>query len=86
MQLSSQNFQNGSPIAGEFAFERIARGKNGLEVPDGLRQGVNDFTGWFLRTAPTRRATYFGYDGPRSPLEQLRRSPLHIYPLRGRRG
>jgi len=44
------------------------RGKPGPDVPGhgGLRQGVNDYTGWFAGD-PEMAGTYFGYDGPCPP-------------------
>jgi len=44
------------------------RGKPGPDVPGhpGLRQGVNDYTGWFAGD-PDMAGTYFGYDGPCPP-------------------
>jgi Raf kinase inhibitor-like YbhB/YbcL family protein len=53
----------------------MARGKKGPEAPDGLRQGVNDFTGWFANDA-NMKGTYFGYDGPAPPWND---SVVHHY-------
>ncbi len=81
MKLSSQSFQNRSPIAGEFAFERIARGKNGLsKVPDGLRQGVNDFTGWFCERPQHEGQPTLDMAAPAPPWNNS--VVLHPYTLR----
>ncbi|MDR2016575.1 MAG: YbhB/YbcL family Raf kinase inhibitor-like protein [Burkholderiales bacterium] len=45
------------------------RGKPGPETslaPDGMRHGINDFTGWFSGD-PDMRGDYYGYDGPCPP-------------------
>jgi Raf kinase inhibitor-like YbhB/YbcL family protein len=47
----------------------------GARSPDGLRQGVNDFTGWFAND-PNMKGTYFGYDGPAPPWND---SVVHHY-------
>jgi Raf kinase inhibitor-like YbhB/YbcL family protein len=41
--------------------------RNGIE----LRQGLNDFTGWFAND-PAMAGDYFGYDGPCPPWNDLR--------------
>jgi Raf kinase inhibitor-like YbhB/YbcL family protein len=51
------------------------RGKSGPEAPEGLRHGINDFTGWFAADA-NMSGTYFGYDGPAPPWND---SVLHHY-------
>lgn len=51
---------------GEFAKGVTARGKPGPEAPGGMRQGVNDYTGWFAGDADMK-GTYYGYDGPCPP-------------------
>lgn len=43
-----------------------ARGKDGPTAPDGMRHGVNDYTGWFAGDEDMK-GTYFGYDGPCPP-------------------
>ncbi len=54
--------------AGAFSSGITPRGKAGPDVPGhaGLRQGVNDYTGWFAGH-PDMGGTYFGYDGPCPP-------------------
>jgi Raf kinase inhibitor-like YbhB/YbcL family protein len=42
------------------------RGKGGPLTPDGARQGINDFTGWFAADRDMN-GDYFGYDGPCPP-------------------
>lgn len=39
--------------------------------PEGARQGLNDYTGWFAGDADLR-GDYFGYDGPYPPPNDLR--------------
>jgi len=62
-----------------------ARGKPGPEASlsqDGqtfqLRQGINDYTGWFAND-PGNAGDYYGYDGPCPPWNDLR---LHHYIFR----
>lgn len=43
-----------------------ARGKGGPEAPQGLRHGINDYTGWFAGDA-AMAGDYYGYDGPCPP-------------------
>lgn len=52
--------------AGEFSRGVTPRGKGGPSAPGGLRQGINDYTGWFAGDADMR-GDYFGYDGPCPP-------------------
>lgn len=47
--------------------------RNGIGHP--LRQGVNDYTGWFAHD-PGMAGEYYGYDGPCPPWNDLR---LHAY-------
>jgi len=55
------------PLAeGEFSDAVTARGKDGPAAPRGLRQAVNDYTGWFSGD-DDMEGTYFGYDGPCPP-------------------
>jgi Raf kinase inhibitor-like YbhB/YbcL family protein len=42
------------------------RGKAGPAAPQGLRHGINDYTGWFAGDEQMQ-GTYFGYDGPCPP-------------------
>jgi Raf kinase inhibitor-like YbhB/YbcL family protein len=44
----------------------VARGKQQPAGPEGSRQGVNDYTGWFKGDADME-GTYLGYDGPCPP-------------------
>lgn len=46
-------------------------GKPSPEGPQGARQGMNDYTGWFAGNAELR-GDYFGYDGPYPPPNDLR--------------
>ena len=51
-------------------------GKQAPHGPDGVRQGLNDYTGWFAGDDSGLRGDYFGYDGPYPPPNDLR---LHRY-------
>lgn len=51
------------------------RGKNNPPGPQGVRQGLNDYTG-FLAGDPDMAGEYFGYDGPCPPWNDER---LHHY-------
>lgn len=53
----------------------IARGKSGPGAPDGMRHGLNDYTGWFAGD-PEMAGDYFGYDGPCPPWNDER---MHHY-------
>ena len=46
-------------------------GKRTPAGPEGARQGLNDYTGWFAGDAGLR-GEYFGYDGPYPPPNDLR--------------
>jgi Raf kinase inhibitor-like YbhB/YbcL family protein len=52
-----------------------ARGKAQPPGPDGARQGLNDYTGWFAGDADMA-GRYRGYDGPYPPPHDLR---VHRY-------
>jgi hypothetical protein len=52
--------------AGSYSDGVVARGKPGPNAPNGLRHGMNDYTGWFAGDADMR-GNYFGYDGPCPP-------------------
>ncbi|MDD3762489.1 MAG: YbhB/YbcL family Raf kinase inhibitor-like protein [Nevskiales bacterium] len=52
-----------------------ARGKTAPAGPEGSRQGVNDYTGWFKGDADME-GTYLGYDGPCPPWNDAR---VHRY-------
>lgn len=60
---------------GEFSRGFTARGKPGPAAPQGARQGLNDYTGWFAGDA-TNAGQYFGYDGPFPPFND---SLVHHY-------
>jgi Raf kinase inhibitor-like YbhB/YbcL family protein len=66
--------------AGEFSSAVTPRGKPGPEVASAapLRQGVNDYTGWFAGDKDMH-GDYFGYDGPCPPWNDER---LHHYIFR----
>jgi len=51
---------------GEFSRGFTPRGKPGPGTPQGARQGLNDYTGWFAGD-PAMAGRYFGYDGPFPP-------------------
>ena len=46
-------------------------GKRNPPGPDGARQGLNDYTGWFAGD-PDLAGDWFGYDGPYPPPNDLR--------------
>lgn len=52
--------------AGSQSSAVTANGKPGPDAPQGLRHGINDYTGWFAGDAQMK-GTYFGYDGPCPP-------------------
>lgn len=60
---------------GEFASGVVAGGQDAQVGPDGCRQALNDFTGWFSGD-PDMGGEYFGYDGPAPPWND---SILHHY-------
>lgn len=55
-----------SIAAGEFSSSVVARGKPGPQAKNGMRQGINDYTGWFANDADMA-GDYYGYDGPCPP-------------------
>ena len=63
---------------GEFSRGFSARGKPGPAAPNGARQGLNDYTGWFAADPEMAdmRGQYFGYDGPFPPFND---SLVHHY-------
>ena len=61
--------------AGAFSDGVTAKGKDGPEGPQGTRQGINDYTGWFAGD-PDMAGDYFGYDGPCPPFND---SIVHHY-------
>ena len=52
--------------AGAYSDGVVARGKPGPGAPNGLRHGLNDYTGWFAGD-PNMKGNYYGYDGPCPP-------------------
>lgn len=62
-------------IAAGSRSDGVTRGGKPAGGPDGLREGLNDYTGWFAGDADLR-GDYFGYDGPYPPPNDLR---LHRY-------
>ena len=65
-----------SEIAAGSASDGVtARGKRNPGGPQGSRQGINDYTGWFAGD-PDMDGRYFGYDGPCPPWNDVR---LHHY-------
>jgi Raf kinase inhibitor-like YbhB/YbcL family protein len=52
--------------AGSYSDGVVPRGKPGPEAPNGLRHGINDYTGWFAGDA-NMGGSYYGYDGPCPP-------------------
>jgi hypothetical protein len=52
--------------AGEYSASVTARGKPGPVAPNGVRQGINDYTGWFAGDGDMG-GDYYGYDGPCPP-------------------
>jgi Raf kinase inhibitor-like YbhB/YbcL family protein len=61
--------------AGSYSEGVVARGKPGPKTPGGLRQGINDYTGWFAGD-PNMKGNYYGYDGPCPPWND---SIIHHY-------
>nr|WP_314606307.1 YbhB/YbcL family Raf kinase inhibitor-like protein [uncultured Janthinobacterium sp.] len=61
--------------AGEFSSGITPRGK---AAAPGLRQGINDYTGWFAGDA-AMAGDYYGYDGPCPPWNDER---IHHYIFR----
>ena len=53
----------------------VPHGKPGPAAPDGMRHGINDYTGWFAGDA-SMSGQYFGYDGPCPPWND---SIIHHY-------
>jgi len=61
--------------AGSYSKEVTPRGKAGPATPQGTRQGINDYTGWFA-SDHDMSGDYYGYDGPCPPWND---SILHRY-------
>lgn len=53
----------------------VAHGKRAPAGPEGTRQGINDYTGWFRGDA-AMQGSYLGYDGPCPPWNDAR---VHRY-------
>lgn len=68
--------------AGEYSHQVTAGGKPGPDLPNGARQGLNDYTGWFAGDE-TMAGDYFGYDGPCPPWndERIHRYVFTLYAL-----
>jgi len=68
--------------AGSHSDGVVARGKAGPAAPDGLRHGVNDYTGWFAADEQMK-GDYHGYDGPCPPWNDtlLHRYVFTLYAL-----
>jgi Raf kinase inhibitor-like YbhB/YbcL family protein len=60
---------------GAFCDGITPKGKDGPEGPQGGRQGINDYTGWFAAD-PEMAGDYYGYDGPCPPFND---SIVHHY-------
>jgi hypothetical protein len=60
---------------GEFADGVVAGGQQVSSGPNGTRQGLNDFTGWFSGDEDMA-GNYYGYDGPAPPWND---SIIHHY-------
>ena len=58
-----------------YSKEVTPRGKAGPATPEGTRQGINDYTGWFA-SDHDMNGDYYGYDGPCPPWND---SILHRY-------
>ncbi len=61
--------------AGACSDGMVAHGKQVPDGPDGARQGLNDYTGWFAND-PDMAGDWYGYDGPFPPPNDLR---MHRY-------
>lgn len=60
---------------GAFCDGITAKGKDGPDGPQGSRQGINDYTGWFAADLDMA-GDYYGYDGPCPPFND---SIVHHY-------
>ena len=61
--------------AGSLAEGVVPHGKDAAGTPGEIRQGLNDYTGWFAAD-PEMSGDYFGYDGPCPPWND---SLIHHY-------
>jgi Raf kinase inhibitor-like YbhB/YbcL family protein len=76
-----------TPIqAGEFSKEVTAKGKPGPQGPNKTRQGLNDYTNWFMGN-PNMAGNYFGYDGPGPAWndERIHHYAVTLYALKEKR-
>lgn len=64
--------------AGSVSDGITAKGKQNPPGPEGSRQGLNDYTGWFSGDAQMG-GDYYGYDGPYPPFNDQR---VHRYYFR----
>lgn len=64
--------------AGKCSSSITPRGKSSPPGPEGARQGINDYTGWFAGDEEMG-GDYFGYDGPCPPWND---SLVHHYHFR----
>jgi Raf kinase inhibitor-like YbhB/YbcL family protein len=69
-------------VAGSHSEGVVARGKPGPAAPNGMRNGINDYTNWFAGD-PEMRGDYYGYDGPCPPWndELVHRYVFTLYAL-----
>ncbi|MDO5506437.1 MAG: YbhB/YbcL family Raf kinase inhibitor-like protein [Pseudoxanthomonas suwonensis] len=64
-------------IAAGSAADGVTKGgKPAAALPEGGRQGLNDYTGWFAGDTSGMAGDYHGYDGPYPPPNDLR---VHRY-------
>jgi hypothetical protein len=61
--------------AGSHSDGIVSHGKPGPDAGNGLRHGINDYTGWFAGDA-SMSGSYYGYDGPCPPWND---SIIHHY-------
>ena len=68
--------------AGECSGEVTPGGKQSPAGPEGVRQGINDYTSWFSGDAQMG-GDYLGYDGPAPPWndERVHRYHFQLYAL-----
>jgi Raf kinase inhibitor-like YbhB/YbcL family protein len=59
-------------IAAGSASDGVTKGGKPSRDGEGMRQGMNDYTGWFAGDSGGMRGKYHGYDGPYPPPNDLR--------------
>ncbi|MGG6463067.1 YbhB/YbcL family Raf kinase inhibitor-like protein [Solilutibacter silvestris] len=59
-------------IAAGSASDGVTKGGKSSRDGAGMREGLNDYTGWFAGDAGGMRGQYHGYDGPYPPPNDLR--------------